>query len=105
VPDLITGPSGGVPDASTMTVAQAWERYSFAANPIGWHYQPVCVCGDYICQHEETPPHRCGFSARPGECRCYRYRFARMGTGPHPDDRKRWEAEGLPDHRAAENGP
>jgi hypothetical protein len=74
------------------TPAEAWQRYSFARDPIGWHYQPVCVCGDYICQHEKPLPHRCGFSSRPSQCRCFGYRFARMGTGPHPDDRRRWEA-------------
>jgi hypothetical protein len=74
-----------------MTRAEASERYHFAADPIGWHYQPACVCGDYILQHEELAPHRCGFSRNPNQCRCYRYRFYRMGSGPYPEDRERWE--------------
>lgn len=80
-------------DLSRMTVAEAREHYRFATDPAGWHYQPVCECGDYILNHEQIPPYRCGFSRNPSQCRCQRYRFARMGTGPHPDDRKRWEAE------------
>jgi hypothetical protein len=74
-----------------MTRAEARDRYSFAADPAGWHYQPVCICGDYILQHEELPPHRCGFSRRPSDCQCFRYRFARLGSGPAPEDRERWE--------------
>lgn len=81
------------PDPRTMTVVQAWERYSFARDPIGWHYQPVCECGDYITSHEKLPPQRCGLSARPSQCRCQMYRFSRMGTGPRPEDAERWAAE------------
>lgn len=64
-----------------MTVTQAKQRYSFAGDPDEWHRQPVCVCGDYICQHEDLPPHRCGF-ANGHRCNCHRYRYSRMGSGP-----------------------
>ena len=63
-----------------MTVAEAKAYYSFARDPDEWHRQPTCACGDYICQHEALPPHRCGFSSG-NRCGCFRYRFDRMGRG------------------------
>ena len=91
-----------VPGSSeaTMTVVQAWQRYSFARDPIGWHYQPVCECGDYITAHEKQGVQPCGFSQRPSMCRCRGYSFSRMGTGPRAEDAERWASEsggfGLP---------
>lgn len=84
-------------DPARMTVAEARQRYSFTADPIGYHHQPVCQCGDYILHHEQAPPHRCGFSRNPSQCRCFSYRFARMGPGPREEDRARWLAQGCPD--------
>lgn len=89
----LTSRPGGVVDGSAMTVAEAKQRYSFARDPDEWHRQPVCACGDYICQHKDEAPHPCGFNDAGRGCRCYRYRYSRMGSGSN-----HWRDQG-----AAEN--
>lgn len=63
--------------ADPTTPAEARAAYHPAADIIGWHTQPRCVCGDYLAQHEPAAPHTCMLRSQGGPgvaCRCCAYR-------------------------------